>query len=799
MWKLCTFVFLTLLSAQFVQAQNAGSVTGVVIDPLGARVQAATVTLLREGSRSSETTTNERGEFAFPTPASGRYQVRVNAQGFASKTTDPFFAGASGQTAVEIALTIGTIEQTTVVTATATEISPSRVGAQVTVLDALTLDDLAKTEVSEALRLVPGSTVSNAGQRGGVSSFFVRGGTSNFNKVLVDGVPVNDLGGGFDFSDLSVTGIERLEVLRESNSVLYGADSLTGVVSFTTSRGRTETPDVVFAIDGGNLSTFHNDLSVGGVRGRFDYFAAYSFFRTDNDLPNNEFEIGTFAARVGARVGTRTDLSATIRRVDRTYGSPNAFDYYLIADDAEQEGDATYFGLAANSRISDRLRSTIQFSTMRHRSDFTNFSPDGIFFPDFGTYLGEPVTIRGANGYEVSGQAVLEFGGDYPTLSESRASRELLAGHVTYDLAPGIDVSAGGRFEHEEGLNAFTGFPSTEATRWNQGLFLEGHASAGRLHVTGGVAYDHNDSFASAFSPRVSVAAYLRQPMANEQIGDTKLVFNAGKGIKAPSIFQENGSLYALLTPEQADALNVGPIDPEQARTVDFGVEQGLWNNQLRLRAIYFDNNFTDLIEFVSSSFFPQAGISKDVAAAVGGANVNSQSFKARGLELSGDAALAHFRFSASYTHLDAEVTKSFASGALSPATNPEFPGVPIGAFAPLVGGRPFRRPAHAGNLLVTYVQPSWRLTVAGYFAGKSDDSTFLTDQFFGNSLLLPNRDMQAGYQKFDVSGSYNLYRRIKWYASIENIGGEDYQSAAGYPALGRTFRTGVSLGLGGR
>ena len=100
-------------------------------------------------------------------------------------------------------------------------------------------------------------------------------------------------------------------------------------------------------------------------------------------------------------------------------------------------------------------------------------------------------------------------------------------------------------------------------TRYNQGLFAEAHASVDRIHVTGGVAYDHNDSFDSAFSPRVSVAAYLRTPSARARFGDTKLVFNAGQGIKAPSIFQEVGSLFALLTPEQAAALNVGPIDPD--------------------------------------------------------------------------------------------------------------------------------------------------------------------------------------------------------------------------------------------
>ena len=57
-------------------------------------------------------------------------------------------------------------------------------------------------------------------------------------------------------------------------------------------------------------------------------------------------------------------------------------------------------------------------------------------------------------------------------------------------------------------------------------------------------------------------------------------------------------------------------------------------------------------------------------------------------------------RFGASYTYLDAEVTEAFSASA---ATNPAFPGVPIGAFSPLVGERPFSRPANSGTLFVSY------------------------------------------------------------------------------------------------
>ncbi len=82
---------------------------------------------------------------------------------------------------------------------------------------------------------------------------------------------------------------------------------------------------------------------------------------------------------------------------------------------------------------------------------------------------------------------------------------------------------------------------------------------------------------------------------------------------------------------------------------------------------------------------------------------------------------------------------------------------------------------------------------------GKQDDSTFLSDQFFGYSMLLPNQDMDPGYQKIDVSGSYMIHPRLKWYVTAENAFNETFEAAAGYPALGRTVRTGVTLRVGGR
>jgi vitamin B12 transporter len=215
------------------------------------------------------------------------------------------------------------------------------------------------------------------------------------------------------------------------------------------------------------------------------------------------------------------------------------------------------------------------------------------------------------------------------------------------------------------------------------------------------------------------------------------------------------------------------------------------------VRTAYFHNQYDDLIEFLSRTQLTQAGVPAAVAGATQfGAYLNSSSFRAQGVETSFDAALGQYvRMNASYTYLDAEVTKSFSAVA---ATNPSIPGVQIGAFSPLVGQRPFRRPPQSGSVMVSVMRGPGQVTLSGNFSGKRDDSTFLSDGFFGNSLLLPNRDLDPAYQKLDLSGSFRVHPRVSVYASIENILDKKYDASFGFPSLQRAARAGARITLGG-
>ena len=162
-----TFFILILLIGVAGSApaqQNAGAVSGVVTDPLSARVAGAKVTLTRDGAQSAETVTGAQGEFAFNTVASDRYQIVVTATGFEPQSTAPFFVGA-GRTTMDVSLQIGQLRQDVVVTASANAAPESQVGASVTVIDRDTLDALAKPDVLEALRIVPGADVVQTGAR----------------------------------------------------------------------------------------------------------------------------------------------------------------------------------------------------------------------------------------------------------------------------------------------------------------------------------------------------------------------------------------------------------------------------------------------------------------------------------------------------------------------------------------------------------------------------------------------------------------------------------------------------------
>lgn len=791
-------LLLFLLAAVPATAQSPNILKGKVTDPQGQSVPNAKVIALQDGKELVNTTSDAQGSFELIVPTGGRYDVEVNAQGFAPLTVPLVLVEAGKTTEMPtVTLAIGPLTQSVVVSANGTPTPDTQVGASVSVIDQPQIQTLDKLDVLENLRLIPGAQIVQTSQRGGITSLFIRGGNSDFNKILVDGIPVNDIGGDFDFAQLSNSGVGNLEVLRGSNSVLYGSDALSGVVNITSERGETPEPELSYSVDGGNFGTLHQDVSLGGVFHGFDYFSEFSRFDTQGSFPNDYFHNATVNANVGYQLNASTSIRATIRHIATGLGSPNALDFYGISDQSWQTNRNTYGGVSIQNQTTSKWHNSAQFSFAQFGSVYETPYPTGEpvpdpFFSGYGTgfnYLGNVMTIRGANGYSVTGQAILDFDEVFPEVYPDYEARRSIYAQSDYNFFGDWVGIIGFRYEHEDGEGL---------TRDNFSTSIEGHGSIDhRFFVTFGGGIEHNSFYGWAATPRVSLAYYLRKGSNQGFFGETKLKFNFGEGIEEPSTTEQSSALISLLTPAQIAQYNVQPIGPQRSRTFDFGGDQRLWNGGADLAVTLYYDNFYNLISFLSPEELISIGVPPAVANAtsIGGAYVNATSQRTEGAEVEYKMDLGHgLLFQGEYTYTDGLVTKAFGV----PSFNPLFPNIPIGAFSPLEGARPFRIAPHSGSLALFYNHGKFNGAFTGYLVGRRDDSTFLYDANYGNTMLLPNRNLAFAYQKFDLSGSYAVRPYLTLYTGIENLFSEHYAAAFGFPALPFTIRSGIRVTLGG-
>jgi iron complex outermembrane receptor protein/vitamin B12 transporter len=789
------------------------SIRGVITDPVGAVVPGATVELLQGNKRAASTTSDRQGSYQFPAVAPGRYTVRAQASGFAPQKSDVIYVGGVGAATVDLSLRIGAVAQQIVVSATGTKTPESQTGASISVLKAGELEN--RLDVLDVITQTPGVEMMQTGQRGAAASMFIRGGNSNANKVVIDGVPLNDIGGTVNFGTLATTAIDQVEVLRGPNSVLYGPDAMAGVVSLTTRRGTTPLPEISYAFDAGNFNTFRSDSSLAGAFKRLDYFGDFSRFDTSNSIPNNTFHNATYAANLGLALNANNELRFTGRYTTAALGQPNAIQFFGIPDDSFERDQDGYLSLTFSSQTTQRWHNLVRYAATRLRLQDVNQSVTGI--PDgFGDGLGIPVTIRGANGFSVTGQAILDFAGTYPVASSSSSKRDSIYLQSDYSFNSHVLALGGFRYEDERGFT-LSSFGESPAKRKNFSYIAEVQASIGtRAYATLGGSVEDNAVFGVTAVPRASLAYYVVRPRSDRFLNGTKLKFNYGQGIKEPSIFESTNSLFSLLSqapngPQLVSQFNVAPIAAERSRSYDAGFEQLAWGGRAKLSATFFYNQFTNQIEFIPNTALLTLGVPSPVAAASGfGVTFNSGDTRALGAETEIAVALGHgFNARAAYTYLDAKVERSDTFDAFDCAQpsqllfcsfNPAFPTIPIGAFAPLQGSRPFRRAPHTGTFTLSYDRPRFNLVLNGILVSRRDDSTFLggQDAFFGNSLLLPNRNLDPAFQKLDLGGTYRVNQRLALYSVVENLLSQHYDYVIGYPAAPLTFRAGFKVTFGG-
>src|SRR4030043_196166 len=157
-----------------------------------------------------------------------------------------------------------------VVTATRVETPIEEIASSITIISSKEIERKQKTTVLEALRNIPGLDVVQTGGAGSQTSIFLRGANSEHTLVMIDGVEVNDPispGRSYNFANLTVDNIERIEIIRGPHSTLYGSDAIGGVINIITKKGAGE-PKVWTSFEAGSYATFKEVVgSDGEIRG----------------------------------------------------------------------------------------------------------------------------------------------------------------------------------------------------------------------------------------------------------------------------------------------------------------------------------------------------------------------------------------------------------------------------------------------------------------------------------------------------------------------------------------------------
>jgi len=214
------------------------------------------------------------------------------------------------------------------VTATRLEEPIRRVPASATVITSEEMEQKMAVTVEDAIRDAPGVYVRRAGTIGSATSVRLRGADVNQTSVMIDGVKVNNSWSGFyDWANLMVDNVERVEIVRNPQSALYGSEAMGGVINIITKEGK-GTPRATLSAEGGTFNTYREVGSLAGEWGITNFAVSASRFDSDGQFTNDDYKNTTFSARLGLDIGKRASINWVSRYIDSVKGlaiNPNEF------------------------------------------------------------------------------------------------------------------------------------------------------------------------------------------------------------------------------------------------------------------------------------------------------------------------------------------------------------------------------------------------------------------------------------------------------------------------------------------
>ena len=786
-------IFLSFVLTVGSLGQNIPSFSGKVIRD-GKPIEGANVSLFSvSGKRVAlETKTNNLGEFKFSDIPAGRYLIKAAdiQNGTSAAAGRPTWQGElivnDSNRSIEIDLDHpGSIREEVVVIASGIDQPLGAVSKTVDTIDAQEMRDRADFSLADTLRTIPGFRVQQLGGFGRTASIKTRGLRNQDTAILIDGIRFRDAsaitGDASPFlSDLTLTSVSKIEVLRGSGSSLYGTNAIGGVVDFQTPHPASGTHGQISGAFGGmGLGRFRLNLSHGTTDGKFGIDGGLSRTVYTKGIDGQDTAHNTnLQTRVDANPSSRTNISGRIFFSDAlvrlnvspdTLGTLPASNNSIInaiagvnfvpdANDPDAFQRSRFFSgqLAINQIINSRLLIAAYYQGLKTRRQ----NDDGPLGP----------------GFQSASTSIFDG-----TIHTANA-------HLNWTPTREDTLTVGYEFEDEHFGNEGSTPSNTDNFTTNAGqrsstLYVQDLVSLldGNLQLAGGFRAQRYSLETPAFS--LANAPYNNLTLANPPSAitfdgavsyfinrsGTKLRAHVGNGYRVPSLYERFGTFFSSFGTPSFVALGDPFLRPEKTIAADAGIEQYAANQRLRLSATYFYTKLTDTIGF--GNVAPNIGTTSRPF----GGYINQKGGIARGAEFSAKATPSSSTdvfVSYTYTNSDQNTPQVSGTGILRTL------GIPDHQFT-LVATQRFRRFWVNFDLVAT----------SNYLAPVFSNSTFNTYiyHFRGNR----KGDLTAGYT-FALSGEK---RTLRIYGTIENVFGYEYFEN-GFRTAGRTARLGATFGF---
>jgi vitamin B12 transporter len=597
-----------------------------------------------------------------------------------------------------------------IVTANRYEEPQSESPSAVTVINENDIKKSGNKDVKELLKNIPGIELSQNGAFGGISQIYIRGTKPGSTLVMIDGVPVNDpisTDMSYDFSQLNSDNIERIEVLRGPYSTLYGSEAMGGVINIITKKGRGE-PQSVIEVMAGSYNTFKYSGAVSGKLDKWDFslllshaqgdgFSQVVLTNTSDDPAKHSFVNTTVSCKTGLILFPGANLNFTMRYFNSDTGIDYAANDPDINNNYYNENGSfkLEFSHAPNGFWDYNVSASYLFTRI-----------DDLNYPD---YLHSDLINSWYKGNDIRADLLNNFHpADFDTLTAG-CGLNIESGSSHYNFDNNLFVS-----------------DISNISKTNTGVFIQNKIKLLDCFI--------NDSSARAdFSQgSATVLNYRTSGLFTLTNIGLSIKGNIGTGYKAPTLYQLYSAPYGSTN-----------LKPEKSLGFDAGIVQSVFDGLLTIDAMYFQNQFNDMIDYYGTN--DSSGYYTNIANAL-----------TRGLETS-----VKFSFTGRLS-LQFDYTYTLA---LNTDTGKALPAIP----------------AHKGGGTLE-LEP-----INNLFAG-------LKVYYTGTRTGFQDVVLQD-YTKVDFNILYQM-NKFDIYCNINNLLNAGYEEAAGYNNGGLTFNAGIGIKL---